>query len=212
MECRAELQDVKERLLSVMGQILDLPEHRRPMLLAERQGLEARRKVLEAAIGGGGGSGAAASSPFGSPMAQPAAAAAPPAQQQWSHSAAASSSTPGGACPPFQRPASAGPSGVFRDVTNSGGGGGGGGPVPGSTGAFGRASGDLGFAANITGSDGLGPQRDAMLRSAAAGVSVEPVDCRCRGVSSAVGSLLTMQAASMPSSREVVKHLEHAQC
>lgn len=175
MECRAELQDVKERLLSVMGQILDLPEHRRPMLLAERQGLEARRKVLEAAIGGGSASGCAASSPFGSPAVQPAAAAAAPAQQQWSHSAAAAGSTPGEACPTFQRPASAGPSGVFRDVTNSSGGSR---PVPGSTSAFGRASGDLGFAVSIAAPDGLGPQRDATLRSAAAGVSVEPVDCR----------------------------------
>lgn len=182
---------MKERLLSVVSHIVDLPpgaDGRRSVLLADRQQLEAKRKELEAAIGSGS-SGSSAHSPFSSPAVQPAATSVPPAQQQWSNSAAASHAAPSAACPPSQRPPSADASGVFRDVTNSSshaafgssgplpGGGSGFGNASGS--GFGNASGDMGFAASSGPPDGLGPQPDASLRSAAAGVSVESVDCRC---------------------------------
>lgn len=62
-------------------------------------------------------------------------------------------------------------SGVFREITNSSGGGSG--PALGG----GGGGGGLAFADSGAGFDGSGPPPSASLRSAAAGVSMEAVDC-----------------------------------
>lgn len=171
---------MKERLLAVVSQIVDLPpgsEGRKQALLSDRQDLEMKRKALEAAISSNGGA-AAAASPFSSPAA---ASANPLPQQPWVKSAAAVRDVSGASCMPGQQPHSNFSSGAFRDITNSGSHAatGSGTPLPGNTAFAGPSSSSMGFPASSMPFDGPGPLPDVSLRSAAAGVSLEPSDCRC---------------------------------
>ena len=190
---------MKERLLAVMSQIVDLPpgsEGRKQALLSDRHDLEVKRKALEAAISSTGGTGAAAS-PFGSPAA---ASANQLPQQPWANSAAAAHGVPGASCMPGQQPHAMHSSGAFRDITNSGSHAatGSGGPLPGNAAFAAPSSSSIGFPASSMPFDGSCslPLPDVSLRSAAAGVSLEPSDCRCTcRLSSFLAESLTSDSA-----------------
>ena len=190
---------MKERLLAVMSQIVDLPpgsEGRKQALLSDRQDLEVKRKALEAAISSNGGA-AAAASPFSSPAA---ASASPQPQQPWANSAAAVHGVSGASCMPGQQPPGMHSSGAFRDITNSGSHAatGSGTLLPGNAAFAAPNNSSVGFPASSMPFDGSGslPLPDVSLRSAAAGVSLEPSDCRCTcRLSSFLAESLTSDSA-----------------